>query len=124
MMEIANIAEAFLAHGAVGLLALVLLGLYGREKVEVRRLNDEITKLQSAHSEKSAELAALHHDQLLLHQERKVEQLDKVRLHQIEREQEFAQAMKAVGDSAIDAIDKCETIAKELRRLHHERLSR
>lgn len=111
--------QAFLEHGSVGLLALVLLVLYVKEKKEVRRLNALYATSQEKHIDEVQRLQKQGLDEVVQVQEQKLAQLDQVRQHQIQREQEFADALQAVGTGALEAIDKCEIIATELRRRYN-----
>lgn len=112
--------QAFLEHGAIGLLAIVLLVLYEREKQEVRRLNTLVSNLQTRHTEKLEEGQKSNQNEVVALQEQKLQQLDQIRVHQIQREKEFADALQVVGTTALEAIDKCDAIAAELRRLNND----
>lgn len=114
-------ATALIEHGAVGILALILLWLYTREKGEVRRLNTLITQLQIDNQTAAQTAERSLQEVLLQKQEEKLTQIDEIRLHQIAREQEFADTIQAIGTGTLEAIDKCETVAHELRRLHDAR---
>jgi len=110
-----TVVAAFLEHGVLGLLSLVLLVLYIRDKGEVRRVNDEMTALQAQHLEELRDCADRHRDELARRQDAHLQQVDKIRLHQIQREQEVAETLRALGEAALDAIDKCDLIADTLR---------
>lgn len=119
MIAVGEVVQTLLEHGVLGVLTIILLWLYVREKAEVRRLNELITQLQATFQmEQQAAERALQ-EAIVQKQEEKLGQIDEIRLHQIRREQEFADALQAVGTGTLAAIDKCETIATELRRLHN-----
>lgn len=115
-----TIVQAFVEHGAVGLLALITLSLYMKEKSEVRRLNALITQLQETHLGERLDTERSMWDTILSRQEEKILQIDEIRRNQTQRERELAETIQSIGASALAAIEKCDLIANELRRRHNE----
>lgn len=80
-----------LSQGPLGLVAGIFVWLYLSERKRANEQKETYTK-----------------------------ELDQVRQHQIQREQEIAQTLESYGKSVVEAVDRCTFLAEELRRVNDE----